>query len=75
MGQRLGKVIELLHRAAGGIIGAPTVIQVGKGAEIGIGIGLFQHIGKGLLPQTGKGCLIGRREIRRHLQRLKVMLD
>ena len=75
MGQRLGKVIELLHRAAGGIIGAPTVIQVGKGAEIGIGIGLFQHIGKGLLPQTGKGRLIGHREIRRHLQRRKVLLN
>ena len=72
--QRLGKVIQFLHRPACGIIRPAAVIQVRKGTEVRIGICLFQHGGKGFLLQAHQGSVIRNGKIRRNIQSRKVLL-
>ena len=74
MWQRLGKVIQFLHRPACGIIRPAAVIQVRKGTEVRIGICLFQHGGKGFLLQAHQGSVIRNGKIRRNIQSRKVLL-
>ena len=74
VGQRTGEVVHLQHHAAGGVVGAVAVVQVRKGAEIRVGVGGFQGIRQHLLPDALQGRFIGGLEIRRHLQRGKMLL-
>ena len=67
--QGLREIVELLDRAAGRIIGAAAVIQIGKSAEIRVSISLFEHRRERFLPQPGKGSIIGHRKVRRNIQR------
>ena len=72
--QRAAEVVEFQHGAAGGLVGAAAVVQIGKSAEIGVRIGSFQHVGQRLLLDAGQIRLLGHLEIRRDVQRGKVLL-
>ena len=67
-------MVEFQHGAAGGLVGAAAVVQIGKSAEIGVRIGSFQHVGQRLLLDAGQIRFLGHLEIRRDVQRGKVLL-
>ena len=74
MGQCPGKVIEVEDRIPGRAVGAAPVVQVGKGAEVGVLIGCLQRGGQCLLLNAGKvGCL-GGREVGGYIEHGKMLL-
>ena len=72
--QRTAEMVEFQHGAAGGLVGAAAVVQIGKGAEIGVRIGGFQHVGQRFLLNTGEVRFLRHLKIRRDVQRGKVLL-
>ncbi len=75
VGQRLQKAVDLQQGLAGRGVGAAAAVEVGKGAEIRVGIGGFQHPGKHLLPQGKEGALVGGGKVRRDVQRAEMLLQ
>ena len=74
MGQSAGEIVKFQHHCAGGVVGAAPVVQIRKGAEIRVGVGVLQHGGQGLLPQAAQGGIVGSLEVRRDIQGGKVLL-
>ena len=74
MGQRTGKMVQLQHGIAGGVVGAAPVVQIGKGAKIRIGVGSLQNGRERLLFNAGQLGFLGGGKVRRHIQRGKMLL-
>ena len=75
VGQGAEEVIDLQNRLPRRLVGAALAVEVGKGAEVRILIGRFQRLGEGRVPQHLHAAGIGRGEVRRDVQRLKVLVE
>ena len=69
------EVIDLQNRLPRRLVGAALAVEVGKGAEIRVLIGRFQRLGEGRVPQHLHAAGVGRGEVRRDVQRLKVLVE
>ena len=69
------EVIDLQNRLPRRLVGAALAVEVGKGAEVRILIGRFQRLGEGRVPQHLHAAGVGRGEVRRDVQRLKVLVE
>ena len=73
--QRPQKVVDLQNGIACGLIRAAFAVQVCKGAEIRVAVGVFQRFGQCRPPQQLHGAGVCRGKIRRDIQRLKVLVQ
>ena len=73
--QRPQKVVDLQNGIACGFIRASLAVQVCKGAEIRVAVGVFQRFGQRRPPQQLHGTGVCRGKIRRDIQRLKVLVQ
>ena len=73
--QRPQKIVDLQNGIARRFICASLAVQVCKGAEIRVAVGVFQRFGQCRLPQQLHGAGICRGKIRRDIQRLKVLVQ
>ena len=69
------EVIDLQNSLPRRLVGAALAVEVGKGAEVRILIGRFQRLGEGRVPQHLHAAGVGRGEVRRDVQRLKVLVE
>ena len=69
------EVVDLQNRLPRRLVGAALAVEVGKGAEVRILIGRFQRLGEGRVPQHLHAAGVGRGEVRRDVQRLKVLVE
>ena len=74
MGQRPGKVVQVQNRIPGRAVGTAPVVQVGKGAEVGVLIGGLQRGGQCLLLNAGKVGRLGGREVGGYIEHGKMLL-
>ena len=74
VGQCPGKVIEVEDRIPGRAVGTAPVVQVGKGAEVGVLIGCLQRGGQCFLLNAGKVGLLGGRKVRGYIEHGKMLL-
>ena len=75
VGQGAEEVIDLQNRLPRRLVGAALAVEVGEGAEVRILIGRFQRLGEGRVPQHLHAAGVGRGEVRRDVQRLKVLVE
>ena len=68
------KVVDLQNGIARRFIRAAFAVQVCKGAEIRVAVGVFQRFGQCRPPQQLHGAGVCRCKIRRDIQRLKVLV-
>ena len=73
--QRPQKIIDLQNGIAGRFIRASLAVQVCKGAEIRVAVGVFQRFGQCSRPQQLHSAGVCRGKIRRDIQRLKVLVQ
>ena len=69
------KVVDLQNGIACGLVRASLAVQVCKGAEIRVAVGVFQRFGQCRPPQQLHGAGVCRGKIRRDIQRLKVLVQ
>lgn len=69
-----GKVIEVEDRIPGRAVGTAPVVQVGKGAKVGVLIGCLQRGGQCFLLNAGKVGLLGGRKVRGYIEHGKMLL-
>ena len=69
------EVVDLQNRLPRRLVGAALAVEVGEGAEVRILIGRFQRLGEGRVPQHLHAAGVGRGEVRRDVQRLKVLVE
>ena len=69
------EVIDLQDGLPRRLVGAALAVEVGEGAEVRILIGRFQRLGEGRVPQHLHAAGVGRGEVRRDVQRLKVLVE
>ena len=69
------EVIDLQNSLPRRLVGAALAVEVGEGAEVRILIGRFQRLGEGRVPQHLHAAGVGRGEVRRDVQRLKVLVE
>ena len=72
--QRPQKVVDLQNGIACGLVRASLAVQVCKGAEIRVAVGVFQRFGQCRPPQQLHGAGVCRGKIRRDIQCLKVLV-
>ena len=72
--QCAGKMVEVEDGVPGGVVGAAAVVQVGKGAEIGVVVGSFQRRGQRLLLDAGEVSLLRCLKIRRYIKHGEMLL-
>ena len=73
--QRPQKVVDLQNGIARRFIRASLAVQVCKGAEIRVAVGVFQRFGQCRPPQQLHGTGVCRCKIRRDIQRLKMLVQ
>ena len=73
--QRSQKIVDLQNGIACGLVRASLAVQVCKGAEIRVAVGVFQRFGQCRPPQQLHGTGVCRGKIRRDIQRLKVLVQ
>ena len=73
--QRPQKVVDLQNGIACGFVRASLAVQICKGAEIRVAVGVFQRFGQCCPPQQLHGTGVCRGKIRRDIQRLKVLVQ
>ena len=73
--QRPQKVVDLQNGIACGFIRASLAVQICKGAEIRVAVGVFQRFSQCRPPQQLHGAGVCRGKIRRDIQRLKVLVQ
>ena len=73
--QRPQKIVDLQNGIARRFIRASLAVQVCKGAEIRVAVGVFQCFGQCRPPQQLHGAGVCRGKIRRDIQRLKVLVQ
>ena len=73
--QRPQKIVDLQNGIARRFIRASLAVQVCKGAEIRVAVGVFQRFGQCRPPQQLHGAGVCRGKIRRDIQRLKVLVQ
>ena len=73
--QRPQKIVDLQNGIARRFICASLAVQVCKGAEIRVAVGVFQRFGQCRPPQQLHGTGVCRGKIRRDIQRLKVLVQ
>ena len=73
--QRPQKIVDLQNSIACGLIRAALAVQVCKGAEIRVAVGIFQRFSQCRRPQQLHGAGVCRGKIRRDVQRLKVLVQ
>ena len=73
--QRPQKIVDLQNGIARRFIRASFAVQVCKGAEIRVAVGVFQGFGQCRPPQQLHGTGVCRGKIRRDIQRLKVLVQ
>ena len=73
--QRPQKIVDLQNGIACGLVRASLAVQVCKGAEIRVAVGVFQRFGQCRPPQQLHGTGVCRGKIRRDIQRLKVLVQ
>ena len=73
--QRPQKIVDLQNGIACGLVRASLAVQVCKGAEIRVAVGVFQRFGQCRPPQQLHGAGVCRGKIRRDIQRLKVLVQ
>ena len=73
--QRPQKIVDLQNGIARRFIRASLAVQVCKGAEIRVAVGVFQRFGQCRPPQQLHGTGVCRGKIRRDIQRLKVLVQ
>ena len=69
------KIVDLQNGIACGFIRAALAVQVCKGAEIRVAVGVFQRFSQRRPPQQLHGSGVCRGKIRRDIQRLKVLVQ
>ena len=69
------KIVDLQNGIARRFIRASFAVQVCKGAEIRVAVGVFQRFGQRRAPQQLHGTGVCRGKIRRDIQRLKVLVQ
>ena len=69
------KIVDLQNGIACGLVRASLAVQVCKGAEIRVAVGVFQRFGQCRPPQQLHGTGVCRGKIRRDIQRLKVLVQ
>ena len=69
------KIVDLQNGIARRFIRASFAVQVCKGAEIRVAVGVFQRFGQCRPPQQLHGTGVCRGKIRRDVQRLKVLVQ
>ena len=69
------KIVDLQNGIARRFIRASFAVQVCKGAEIRVAVGVFQRFGQCRPPQQLHGAGVCRGKIRRDIQRLKVLVQ
>ena len=69
------KIVDLQNGIARRFIRASLAVQVCKGAEIRVVVGVFQRFGQCCPPQQLHGARVCRGKIRRDIQRLKVLVQ
>ena len=69
------KIIDLQNGIARRFIRASLAVQICKGAEIRVAVGVFQRFGQCRPPQQLHGTGVCRGKIRRDIQRLKVLVQ
>ena len=73
--QRPQKIVDLQNGIARRFIRASLAVQVCKGAEIRVAVGVFQRFSQCRPPQQLHGTGVCRCKIRRDIQRLKVLMQ
>ena len=73
--QRPQKIVDLQNGIARRFIRASFAVQVCKGAEIRVAVGVFQRFSQCRPPQQLHGTGVCRGKIRRDVQRLKVLVQ
>ena len=73
--QRPQKIVDLQNGIARRFICASLAVQVCKGAEIRVAVGVFQRFGQRRPPQQLHSAGVCRGKIRRDIQRLKVLVQ
>ena len=69
------KIVDLQNGIACGLVRASLAVQVCKGAEIRVAVGVFQRFGQCRPPQQLHGTGVCRGKIRRDVQRLKILVQ
>ena len=73
--QRPQKIVDLQNGIACGLVRASLAVQVCKGAEIRVAVGVFQRFGQCRPPQQLHSAGVCRGKIRRDIQCLKVLVQ
>ena len=69
------KIVRMQDGIPRRFVGAALAVKVGKSAEIRVAVGVFQRFGKCRRPQHFHAAGVCRGEIRRDIQRLKVLVQ
>ena len=73
--QRPQKVVDLQNGIACGLVRTSLAVQVCKGAEIRVAVGVFQRFSQRRAPQQLHRAGVCRGKIRRDIQRLKMLVQ
>ena len=71
--QSAEKIVGVQNRLARRAVGAALAVQIGKGAEIRVAVGVFQRLAQSGGPQCFHTAGVGGGKVRRDVQRLKVL--
>jgi len=69
------EIVHLQDGIACGLIRPPLAVKVGKGAEIRVAVGVFKRLGQRRRPQHFHTAGVGRGEVRRDVQCLKMLVQ
>ena len=72
IGQGPKEIVDLQNGLPGCPVGAALAVEVGKGAEVGVLVGLFQGVGQGRRPQGLDTARVGGGKVRGDVQGLEV---
>ena len=73
IGQGAQEIVDMQDRLPRRTVGAALAVEVGKGAEIRVAVGVFQRLAQGRGPQELHTAGVCGGKIRRDIQRLKVL--
>ena len=73
IGQGAQEIVDMQDRLARRAVGAALAVEVGKGTEIRVAVGIFQRLAQGRGPQELHTAGVCGGKVRRDIQRLKVL--
>ena len=73
IGQGAQEIVDMQDRLARRTVGAALAVEVGKGAEIRVAVGIFQRLAQGRGPQELHTAGVCGGKVRRDIQRLKML--